>query len=92
MSEGSRDIKAIFSEVLEIEDPMEQKAYLDGVCKGNRKLRTEIEDLLDVHVEAGDSQKVPSVEANATLNAPPSIESPGAKIGHYELLETYCYK
>lgn len=87
MTEESTDIKVIFSEALAIEDLGERKVYLDEVCKGNRKLRIEIEDLLDAHVEAGDFLKVPSVEANATLNGPPSIESPGTKIGRYELLE-----
>ena len=87
MAEESKDIKVIFSVALAIEDSKERKAYLDEVCEGNQNLRAEIEDLLDAHVEAGDFLKVPSVEVNATLDTPLSIEGPGTKIGRYELLE-----
>ena len=87
MAEESTDIKVIFAEALAIEDPEQRKAYLDRVCKANQKLRAEIEQLLDAHLQAGDFLEAPPVGAEATLDAPVSIEGPGTKIGRYELLE-----
>jgi len=87
MAEESKDIKVIFSEAIVRENPEERKAYLDQACQGDQKLRAEIEELLEAHVEAADFLEPRAFEASATMDNNPSIEGPGTRIGHYELLE-----
>jgi|GEM_PF-6360636 len=81
------DIRLIFSEALGKKTLEERKAYLDQVCGNDADLRAEVEELLKANEQAGDFLKIPPVEINATLDTSPSIEGPGTKIGHYELLE-----
>jgi len=81
------DSERIFHEAVEIFDPKERAAYLDRVCKDNGKLRAEVEALLRADEKAGDFLGSPAVDPNVTLNKSPSIEGPGTRIGHYELLE-----
>jgi WD40 repeat protein/serine/threonine protein kinase len=77
----------IFHKVVEISDPAERAAYLDDACKEDPKLRAEVEELLKAHEQAGDFLEVPPLGAGATLDKSSSIEGPGTRIGHYELLE-----
>jgi len=77
----------IFHKALDISNPNGQAAYLDNACKGDNKLRAEIEELLKAHEEAGDYLEAPAVGANVTIDGPAQIEGPGTKIGRYELLE-----
>ncbi|MFC1792770.1 protein kinase [Planctomycetota bacterium] len=77
----------IFHKAIEITDSAERAAYLDEACKGDQKLRSEVEELLRALENAGDFLEFPAVDADATLDTSPLIEGPGTKIGRYELLE-----
>ncbi len=77
----------IFNIAADIEDPAEQSSYLENVCKGNQKLRADIESLLRSDRKAGDFLKSPPFGTNVTLNDSPLTEGPGTVIGRYKLLE-----
>ena len=73
----------ILDSAVEMTDPTKRAAYLNKICGDDKELRAEVDALLKAHDEAGDFLKVP----NVTLETSPSIEGPGTRIGHYELLE-----
>ena len=75
----AKNVKAeeIFNDALEIKNPGKRSAYLDGACKGDRKLRTEVEALLRAYEGAGDFLKAPALGSDATLEEYPMIEGPG---------------
>lgn len=73
----------IFQNAIEIEDPAERERYLENTFKTDPQLRTEVEALLKAHEKAGGFLDAPGV----TLDASPSIEGPGTRIGRYELLQ-----
>ncbi|MHC4540025.1 MAG: serine/threonine protein kinase [Planctomycetota bacterium] len=77
----------IFHKALEITDADQRVAYLDDACRGNDKVRAEVEELLKAHEEAGDFMESLADSPGVTLDSSTSIEGPGTKIGHYELLE-----
>ncbi len=81
------DIRLIFSEALGKKTPEQRKAYLDQACRNDEDLRAEVEELLKAHEEAGDFLESPAIGSDVTLDSSPTIEGPGTKIGHYELLE-----
>ncbi len=87
MAEKSRDVEAIYSAALKLDSDAERSAYLDEVCGNDHALRARVELLLKAHDEAGDFLEVPPVDAGVTLDKSRSIEGPGTRIGHYELLE-----
>jgi WD40 repeat protein/serine/threonine protein kinase len=87
MSKEEKDVKAIFSEALEKQTTEERAAYLDKACGNDTRLRGRIEALLKAHKQAGSFLEVPAINSGVTLDNSPSIEGPGTKIGHYELLE-----
>ncbi|MHC4539384.1 MAG: protein kinase domain-containing protein [Planctomycetota bacterium] len=81
------DIRSIFSEALGKKTPEQRKAYLDQACRNDADLRAEVEELLKAHEKAGDFLESPAIGSDVTLNSSPTIEGPGTRIGHYELLE-----
>lgn len=46
MDDKKRNLKTIFIESLEIENPQECSTYLDKACAGDKKLRKQVEELL----------------------------------------------
>jgi len=82
-NKGPKDIREVFAEALERQTAEERASYLDEACANDVAMRSKIETLLRAHDEAGDFLEVP----NVTLEISSSIEGPGTKIGHYELLE-----
>jgi WD40 repeat protein/tRNA A-37 threonylcarbamoyl transferase component Bud32 len=87
MGERLKDLRAIFLNALEIEDREQRKAYLDDACRGDDKLRADVEALLAAHEQAGDFLGGPPIASNATLDSSPRIDGPGTVIGRYQLLE-----
>jgi serine/threonine protein kinase/tetratricopeptide (TPR) repeat protein len=83
MSAAAPDVKAIFSQALEIDSPADRAAYLDEACGANMALRGEVEELLVALSNAADFMKQPAV---ASLNLP-DLPTPGALIGPYRLME-----
>ncbi|HMF17591.1 MAG TPA: serine/threonine-protein kinase, partial [Gemmataceae bacterium] len=87
-------LRELFSKALDFPTPEEQAAYLDQVCQGDSALRSQLDELLLAHREAGSFLQEPSgcpegpgVRVGATIDAPASAENPGAVIGPYKLIE-----
>jgi WD40 repeat protein/tRNA A-37 threonylcarbamoyl transferase component Bud32 len=95
MPEELKNLRAVFLNALEIRDPEQRSAYLAEACKGDDKLRAEVEALLKAHEQAGDFLESPpacreapeSAGADVTLDQPDKIDGPGTTIGRYQLLE-----
>jgi len=87
MAEKSNDVEVIYNAALTKTSGAERSAYLDAACGDDIVLRTRVETLLKAHEHLGDYLEVPVVEQSAPLDSPPCIESPGTKIGNYELIE-----
>ncbi len=77
----------IFNKAVEITDPTEQTAFLDQVCAGDEKLRTEVDALLKWNQEAGSFLDVADADLNATLDGAAVPDASGTVIGRYKLLE-----
>lgn len=84
-TENFKEAGEIFQNAIEIADPAKRARYLENACKGNPKLRAEVEALLKAHEKAGDYLEIPAIGANVTIDGP-RMEGPGTKIGRYELL------
>jgi hypothetical protein len=52
MSDLNEQEMASFYEALMLADPAKRGAFLDQACAGNSNLRTRVEELLVLHVEA----------------------------------------
>jgi hypothetical protein len=76
----------IFHKAVELSDQTERADYLAQACKGDEKLRAEVDNLLKWHEEAGDFLEAPAIDPT-TLGDSPLTEGPGAIIGRYKLLE-----
>jgi serine/threonine protein kinase/Flp pilus assembly protein TadD len=78
--------RSLFLEALEIADPAERTAFLDGACAGDPHLRDRVEQLLKAHDEPGGFMERPALALVASADGPVS-ERPGTMIGPYKLLE-----
>ncbi len=87
MNEEPKDIKSIFAEALEKKTPQERAAYLDEACGSDKKLRAEVEALLESHEQAGSFLETPAFDVTVTFDKSPLTEGPGTVIGRYKLLE-----
>jgi len=87
MNEEPKDIKSIFAEALEKKTPEERAAYLDEACGSDKKLRAEVEALLESHDQAGSFLEAPAFDVTVTFDKSPLTEGPGTVIGPYKLLE-----
>lgn len=76
----------IFAEALE-QDADRRGAFLDGVCGANSALRQRVENLLEIHNQAGAFFEKPAAEIVDFASALPITETTGAIIGPYKLLE-----
>ena len=63
--------------------PEERAAWLEHACAGDAELREEVEQLLAAHLDVTNALPLPA----APPTAPSPVESPGEKIGRYQLLE-----
>ncbi len=78
-------IKKLFLEALDL-DREHRAAYLDEVCSGDASLRTEVENLLANHEEAGDFLEQPIREAAADLLYDDSVaDLIGHALGPYKI-------
>jgi len=94
MPEELKNLRAVFLNALEIRDPEQRKAYLAQACKGDDKLRAEVEALLEAHEQAGSflesppaCREVSGSAGGVTLDQPDKIDGPGTLIGRYQFLE-----
>jgi tetratricopeptide (TPR) repeat protein len=84
------DVQAILNDAAAL-PPIEVGAFLDKACRGDAKLRAEVESLLQALTEAGKFMTAPT-EGMARGAAPPGqhaalAEGPGSTIGRYKLLQ-----
>jgi len=90
MSIEHNNEEAIFYAALELKSKAEQDAYIKEACRNNISLLKRIQVLLKAH-DAKDKflevREVPSADLDVTLGDSLEFESPGTKIGRYELLE-----
>jgi serine/threonine protein kinase len=77
--------QSVFTEALEIDDPVQRAAFLEQACAGDLALRQRVERLLHRHEHAGSFLAAPAETAGAAV--PSILEQPGAVIGNYKLLE-----
>ena len=81
---SERSVKAIFGEAIE-KAPEERAAFLDGACRGDPELRTQVDALLEAWEQADQFLASPTAEESA----PPEddLEQAGSRIGVYKLLQ-----
>jgi len=60
------DEEAVFTKAITIESPEDRAAFLDEACGDNSELRSSVEQLLKLHVEAGGFLENPAIEGPAT--------------------------
>src|SRR5262245_5816916 len=77
--------ESIFVAAIECKSAIERAAFLDQACRGDAQLRSRVDALLSSHYDAGAFLNEPAAPV-ATLGQS-IIESPGAVIGPYKLLE-----
>jgi WD40 repeat protein/serine/threonine protein kinase len=87
MSTEHRDEEAIFCAALKLKSQAERDAYIKAACGDDIHLLSRIEALLKAHQAQDSFLEAPDVEPDVTLDASPSIEGPGTRIGRYELLQ-----
>jgi eukaryotic-like serine/threonine-protein kinase len=80
------DVKSIFGRALELDDAG-RAAYLDEACTNAPEVRAEVEDLLAMHVRAGEFMRRPVGDREVTASDPSVAEGPGTRVGPYKLLE-----
>src|SRR5215212_2015675 len=82
------DVKSIFGRALELDDAVRRAAYLDEACADAPALRSEVEELLDMHDRAGGFMRRPAAAAaDVTAGYEPLTEGPGTRVGPYKLLQ-----
>jgi serine/threonine protein kinase len=82
-----KEIEEIYHAALEKEAGTQLSAYLDTVCKGDTRLRSQIEALLKANEESADFLENPGFGVGVNLDESPLSEGPGTTIGRYKLLE-----
>jgi eukaryotic-like serine/threonine-protein kinase len=77
--------KTVFLNALEIPDAMKRRAFVAEQCRDNDAMLRDVERLLQHHAAQGSFLESPA--GAATAESPVNLESPGAVIGPYKLLE-----
>jgi serine/threonine protein kinase/Flp pilus assembly protein TadD len=86
MAASVADIKSIFGKALELSSASERAAYLEQVCRGDARLRGEVESLLQARQRAVGFLAGPDADPATTLDER-VLERPGTVIGPYRLME-----
>src|SRR5262245_55031783 len=86
MPEHQPQVDEVFDEALGRPPGQDRARYLDEVCGGSPELRRRVERLLRAVCDAGSFLETPAQDPSPTVHLPP-IESPGAVIGPYKLME-----
>src|SRR5262249_9948000 len=79
--------RTIFLAALDIDNPAERTAYVEGACGSDASLRAQVEDLLKAHGQPNGFMARPAPALVETEDSPPAAEAPGTVIGPYKLLE-----
>jgi serine/threonine protein kinase/WD40 repeat protein len=86
MHPSSPSVDTILAEAVEILSPAERQAYVERACAADAELRRRVEKLIADHFRAGSFLQRPLV-VSETDDLPGDVESPGARVGPYKLLE-----
>jgi serine/threonine protein kinase/Tol biopolymer transport system component len=81
------NVKAIFCAALDKARGTERAAYLEMACGGRPEVRTQVEELLSLHDNAGTFLEAPPFDSGAVVEPCHMTEVPGTVIGRYKLLE-----
>lgn len=84
MTDTSDEIDSIVCSAVELASAEERDEYIRHHCAGDRELQSRIESLVNGCLRANDFLETP---AAAPIFKEPDIESPGATIGPYKLLQ-----
>jgi serine/threonine protein kinase/tetratricopeptide (TPR) repeat protein len=89
MKKPRQTVADIFTQALDIPDPVERLDYLDRACASNAALRQEVDSLLAANSAAGEFLQHPADAgaAQKTMLIPALSETTGTRIGRYKLLE-----
>ena len=85
--EQTHDLKSILGRAIELEDPVERRAYLDGACGDAPSIRSEVEDLLAMHEHAGEFMQRSPAAPSVTVVQDSVVEAAGQRIDSYQLRE-----
>jgi len=86
MDHENPNVDEIFLAASELTTVTARDAYLNEVCRDDRKLRDRVERLLSAQPKIGSFLEAPAPALNAAL-AHVIAERPGQIVGHYKLLE-----
>jgi serine/threonine protein kinase/tetratricopeptide (TPR) repeat protein len=86
MHSSTPSVETILAEAVEILSPAERQAYVERACAADGELRRRVEKLVADHFRAGSFLQSP-VAVLETGALPAEVESPGARVGPYKLLE-----
>ena len=81
------DEESIFAAVREKSSDAERAAFLDEACRGDVRLRAEVDELLLASDRADQFLESPPLDLTATTDSGPIAEHPGTVIGPYKLLQ-----
>ena len=87
MDQENPNVDEIFLAALEQTTSAARAAYLNEVCRDDRKLRDRVERLLIAQSKVGSFLEAPAPGLAVTIDTPPIAEAPGTVIGRYKLLE-----
>ena len=79
--------RSIFLAALEIDDPAQRADYVAKACGDDTSLQSQIEGLLQAHRQPRGFMERPAPALVSTIEDRPTIETTGASIGPYKLLE-----
>ena len=86
MTAKNKDKETIFNTAIQLEDRIEQQAYLDNACGDNKELRADIESLVRAH-RTESPLDVEIFSSSIAMDDSPLAEGPGTVIDKYKLLE-----
>src|SRR5262245_8213844 len=87
MADPQPELRAVFCEALDRQNPQERAAYLDQACQGKPELRDRVEALLRAHDEGTGFLQEPPGNRSVTVDEASAAERPGTVLGPYQLLE-----
>ena len=87
MNPNPNSAKNIFLDAIEIDDADQRRAFVDAQCGDNEALRRDVERLLHHHAAQESFLESPADAATTTARTPSQVDTPGAVIGPYKLLE-----
>src|SRR5947207_15617798 len=80
--------RSLFLDLLEMDDPAQRSVFLEQACTGSPELRSQVEQLLSAHDEAGKFMERPAKDLVGVEGQERQVnEGPGTIIGPYKLLE-----